>query len=347
MSEVTVPKKTNLKFFIFGLMGVVTLGLLVAVGVGVYRAYAQTASDGFTLAVARLLRLPAAKVNGQSITYLQYAEDMRAIRQFRAAQGGEAEVTDEALSDQVILRLASNILVAEAAERYNVSVEEKDMEEAVEALLLNKNEAYATETDAQKRPALREQALRQVNSELQTLYGWSLDEYRWRVLKFLVLVKKVEEKIQQDPPLRQESKNKAVEVLAQIKAGADFSALAAQYGTDGTASRGGDLGWFSKGRMVPEFEQAVFGLKKGELSEVVESRFGYHIIKLVDKRTVKNKDAKGKIISQEEVQASHILFRPDMQKYLDSALLSSNYYLYIRVPDPIAALKDRLPKKTS
>ncbi|MEQ1586110.1 MAG: SurA N-terminal domain-containing protein [Cyclobacteriaceae bacterium] len=77
------------------------------------------------------------------------------------------------------------------------------------------------------------------------------------------------------------AKEKAKKILGEIKAGADFSAKAREFGTDGTASRGGDLGWFTTGQMVKPFDQAVFSAKKtGLLNDVVETSFGYHIIEV-------------------------------------------------------------------
>jgi len=75
------------------------------------------------------------------------------------------------------------------------------------------------------------------------------------------------------------AKEKARKILAEIKGGASFAAKAREHGTDGTASQGGDLGWFSSGGMVKPFEDAVFGAKKsGVLADVVETQFGYHLI---------------------------------------------------------------------
>lgn len=75
------------------------------------------------------------------------------------------------------------------------------------------------------------------------------------------------------------AKEKAKKILSDIKGGADFAAKAREFGTDGTASQGGDLGWFKSGQMVKPFEQAVFSAKKtGALNDVVETQFGYHII---------------------------------------------------------------------
>lgn len=79
---------------------------------------------------------------------------------------------------------------------------------------------------------------------------------------------------------------KAQEVLGEIRRGADFGEKAAQYGTDGTASRGGDLGWFSEGQMVKEFNDYVAKGKKGDMA-VVKTQFGIHIVKITENKTNK------------------------------------------------------------
>ncbi|PID57856.1 hypothetical protein CSB45_06455 [candidate division KSB3 bacterium] len=76
-------------------------------------------------------------------------------------------------------------------------------------------------------------------------------------------------------------KAKAEELLTQLHEGADFAELAKEYSEDpGSASEGGDLGFFTKGRMVPEFEEAAFALAENEISEPVKTQFGYHIIQV-------------------------------------------------------------------
>jgi peptidyl-prolyl cis-trans isomerase D len=82
------------------------------------------------------------------------------------------------------------------------------------------------------------------------------------------------------------AKEKARNILKDIKGGADFAAKAREFGTDGTARTGGDLGWFSSGRMVKPFETAVFAATRpGLLNDVVETSFGYHIIKVTSVKT--------------------------------------------------------------
>jgi peptidyl-prolyl cis-trans isomerase C len=81
------------------------------------------------------------------------------------------------------------------------------------------------------------------------------------------------------------TEDEAKAVLADLKKGADFAALAKEKSKDPGGQEGGDLGYFTKEQMVPEFSAVAFKLGKGELSEPVKTQFGWHIIKVEDKRT--------------------------------------------------------------
>ena len=87
---------------------------------------------------------------------------------------------------------------------------------------------------------------------------------------------------------KKKARAKAEEVLKKLRDGASFEKLAAEMSDDtGSKNKGGDIGFFKKGRMVPEFEKAAFSLKSGEISDVIETVFGYHILKLEERKEAK------------------------------------------------------------
>ena len=108
------------------------------------------------------------------------------------------------------------------------------------------------------------------------------------------------------------SRTKLAAIRDRILAGEDFATLATKYSEDpGSAQQGGDLGWAERGTMVPEFEGTAYKLKKGEVSRVFETEFGYHFLQLLDRQG-------------ERYRARHILMRPD---YNDTDLSEPTRYL--------------------
>lgn len=116
-----------------------------------------------------------------------------------------------------------------------------------------------------------------------------------------------------NPVEREKAIEKINKILTQVKAGEDFGMLAKKYSDDGSARVGGDLDWSLRGSMVPEFEAVAFQLAMGQVSEVVETEFGFHIIQLLDRRG-------------NQVHTRHILVRPAItpaDKELATNLLDS------------------------
>lgn len=100
-----------------------------------------------------------------------------------------------------------------------------------------------------------------------------------------ILIKTVNNDLSDMPKDKVEAAKKQIdEIYERAVAGEDFAELAKQYGQDGTKDKGGDLGYFSKGDMVKEFSDAAFSLNVGEISKPIKTQFGYHIIKLTDKK---------------------------------------------------------------
>ena len=120
------------------------------------------------------------------------------------------------------------------------------------------------------------------DTQVQSYYNSHKDQFRTkeRVKARHILVSILNKPAADGPKL----KAKAEDLLKQIKAGADFAKLAQENSDDkSNASKGGDLGWVMRGQMVPEFEKATFALKAGQISDVVATNYGFHIVQVMEK----------------------------------------------------------------
>ncbi|OGQ51837.1 MAG: hypothetical protein A3J24_03680 [Deltaproteobacteria bacterium RIFCSPLOWO2_02_FULL_53_8] len=122
-----------------------------------------------------------------------------------------------------------------------------------------------------------------------------------------------------DPSAKDKARTKAQELIKKIKAGEEFAALAKKHSVDtSSALRGGDLGWFQRGDMVGPFEEAAFSLKKGEVSGIVETAFGLHIIKVYDKQEPQTAPLK-----EVEPQIKSIIAKEKAWKECSEAILAT------------------------
>lgn len=115
-------------------------------------------------------------------------------------------------------------------------------------------------------------------------------------------------------------KKKAEEVLQMIKSGQNFEKLAKKYSEDeNTKQKGGDLGYFRKGEMVKEFEDVAFSLGIGEISEIVKTSYGFHIIKVTDRKQLALNDVRDEIKSTIETQKKQEYFQNLLEKWKKEA----------------------------
>ncbi len=132
-----------------------------------------------------------------------------------------------------------------------------------------------------------------------------------------ILIKNVDENGEKlDDAKIKENKRVAEDVLKKALEGEDFAELAKKYSEDGSAQSGGDLGFFGKGKMVPEFEKAAFSLNKGEIyPEVVETQFGYHIIKKTDEQEKTFDEVKDSLKQQLVLEKQNALIEKLTKEY--------------------------------
>lgn len=213
-----------------------------------------------------------------------------------AKVNGEVITKDElydlmvkAVGDQALDYLITQKIIELEAKKQNITVTDEDINKELEKVY----EAYGGETIFKQ------------NLELS---GHSLDEYKEELALTIKAKKLVEPRIEiteeemkayfdehkdefaqeQQVHARHilvDNENLAREIYEKLKKGEDFAELAKQYSTDtATKDNGGDLGFFGKGEMVEEFEKVAFSLKVGEISSPVKTEYGYHIIKVEEKK---------------------------------------------------------------
>lgn len=232
------------------------------------------------------------------------------LAQFYAEDKGEdaVNITDKEVDDffnQPVNKYKFDQLL-EAVKRSNPAMQQEIPEERLKEIKQDVGRVYISEKRAVDEGIDKKQKVK-----LQLM----LQHARMMVQKYAAdtLQKKIqasEEEIKKylaehpQPDTNKENRTKAEEVLKRIRGGEDFAKLAQEFGSDGTRDKGGDLGWFGPGKMHPVFEKATYALKVGEVSDLVETPFGIHIIKLEERKT---ETVEGK--PQEMVHARHILFR--------------------------------------
>lgn len=280
-------------------------------------------------------------VNGQDITLGNYEKLLALNKSSMEAYYGseiwsteieEGKTYEETLRDMVLETMIGSEVVYQQAEKDKVAPTEEQIQEQIDSF----NESIKDDTDYQaelKKMGIDEEFLKfqfardLANSNLQEKFEEDTkisendmkkyyednkdDFYTDTVTASHILIKTQDDEGNElSDTKKKEAKKKAEEVLAKVKAGEDFAELAKEYSEDSSASSGGDLGTFGRGQMVTEFEDAAFAMNAGEISDIVETEYGYHIIKVTDR-----------VDKQESYE--------DVKDQIKSTLVSEKYSEYI------------------
>lgn len=304
-------KNTNVKRFFLGvLIGVFAIFILAAAvfGLGIYRL----GWSGETVKkITKVLPYPAVFVNWRAVRFSDYEDDVATLKYFFETQGESAGVEipeEKEMRKDVLDRLIKNEIANQLAKKYGIKVSDEDLEAEFQKVVA------------------QEESVEKVAEALQSQYRWSIEQFKTKVIWPFLVQQKLEEAISKDENLNQETKRKAEEVLAKVKSGEkSFLELAQEYSEDGSAAEGGDLGFFGKGAMVPGFEKAAFSLGVGEVSDLVLTEYGYHIIKLEEQK----KDDAGEVT---EVRARHILIRTkSLDKIIEEEISKAKVWQLIEI----------------
>ncbi|HET6615800.1 MAG TPA: peptidylprolyl isomerase [Dehalococcoidia bacterium] len=257
-----------------------------------------------------------ARVNGEDVKKAEFERMIHTI-EARAGQPVPAERRDEILRGALDQLIVYKLLAQEGKAR-GINITDADVDGKVAEL----RKQFPTEDAFNKALQERSMTLEGLRSdarndlcvsklmdaevastpgpsdaEAQDFYAKNPDKFKQEeeVRASHILIR-VDEKA--DAAAKKKAKDEIESVLKQARAGADFAKLAQEHSQDGSAAQGGDLSYFTKEQMVPAFSNVAFGLKVGQISDVVTTQFGYHIIKVTDHkpaRVVPYQEASAKI----------------------------------------------------
>lgn len=276
----------------------------------------------------------AAEVNGKAILYTDFELQLSMFTNqvMRGQSGKLPEALMQRLKDQVIQKMIGDELLYQQAEKEGITIEAKTVDNEMTRIRgqFKDEKQYQEQLKASGHTEknLREQIRRQATisqlirkeivpsvkvqpEDAKKYFESNKDKFRRpervRARHILIKTEKGE-----SAEKKAEARNKLKALQKRILAGEDFAALAKEYSQGPSNVRGGDLGYFTRGRMVKPFEEVAFKLAPNEVSDIVETEFGYHLIKVLDHQPEVNP-------SFDEIQPKimSILFSEQLQKKLE------------------------------
>lgn len=269
-AQVKTEKKSIWKRWWLWVIIVIVAAYLITGGVFAFSVYKYHKDGKATQIAVKAYPYSVAWVGIQPVWANEYYKQLSYVKKF--SEKSNQPITDmNLIRSQIVDQMAQNVLIHKEAKKYKVKVTKQDIDDAYNKLADQNGGAD------------------QVKKVLDEMYGMNVKDFR-----NLISDQLLREKIQTDVLVQVNAKHilikdeaKAKDVLDKVKKGEkSFEDLAKEFSEDsGTKDNGGDLGWFGRGQMVKEFEEAVFKLNKGDVTQdLVKTDFGYHIIKLVDKK---------------------------------------------------------------
>jgi len=283
----------------------------------------------------------AAMVNGVAISMEQYTKELN-VQLARVTQQGRQVSDDQlaALKKNILDSLIEREILYQQSQKAGIQITDQKVDDQLAAIkkrfpneteyknALGKMNLSEDEVKAQIKRGLsiRELIDQQITSKIVITDAESKAYYdknpqmfkQPEQIKASHILIKVDAKA--DEAKKAEARKKIEEVQQKLNDGGDFAALAKEYSEGPSNTKGGDLGYFRRGQMVKPFEEAALALKPNEVSDIVETRFGYHIIKVYDNKpeqTLAYPDVKDKItqrMKQEKIEKEAVQYVDNLKK---------------------------------
>jgi len=283
----------------------------------------------------------AALVNGVAISMEQYNKELN-IQLDRVSRQGQKVSDDQlvTLKNNILDSLIERELLYQQSQKAGIQIADQTVDDQLAAI----KKRFPNETEY--KTALSKMNLSEEEVKLQIKRGLSIRQLIDQQITSKVVITDEESKAyydknqqtfkqpaqikashilikvdaKADETQKAEARKKIEEVQQKLKDGGDFAALAKEYSEGPSSAKGGDLGYFRRGQMVKPFEEAAMAMKPNEVSDVVETRFGYHLIKVYDNKpeqTLAYADVKDKInqrIKQEKIEKEAVQYVDGLKK---------------------------------
>jgi len=240
----------------------------------------------------------ALTISGTDITISDLTENVRANKQFYQSNkkidfnATDGDKMEKLVKKQVLQAMTQDALVQKLVSDAGINISEEEIQQELDRVIDSVGDR------------------KNLENNLSDVFGWTIEDFKNNVVKTQIAEQSLRELLSNDTALSGDTYSQMETILKRVKDGEDFGELAKELSECPSGARGGDLGKFAKAsddfqnqypHMVAPFEEATFALELEEISDIVKTQFGYHIIKL----TSKTVDDSGVPIAE----ASHILLK--------------------------------------
>jgi parvulin-like peptidyl-prolyl isomerase len=296
-------------------LGLIFFLVVYVVFIGVL-IYGFNVNNRLTQKTASIFPYPVANWGTNFITESKLKKQLNSARMFYekqdfsdlgmrvdfATEDGKKRL--EIKEKNILNKLIENRLIENEAKKRGIKINSEDISQAVS----RKMQEYGSEE--------------YLKNNLERLYGWTLQDFEENIVKPDMYKEKLFEDIKKTDQQMIVAKNKIDLASKELADKKNFASVAEKYSEGESAKSKGELGWFNESEMLPEIAQAVFNLKKGEQSGIIESSLGYHIVSVEDKKTENGLD---------NVQLKQIFVRTiNFSDWLDKYVKNFDIHIFSR-----------------